>query len=847
MIDNFRKDVEKIRKSGLLDEPWYRKTYPDVRILGMDPAEHYLKYGAPMRRDPGPEFSTGFFLDTHPGGWQKSTNPLLRFLVKNRGKMTPLDKTVLWAAQNVALRGERGRAVALAEAHLPPELAHTSHILRANAALLKGDEAGWLHHVNAYLGHYGVEPLCLTGAGALFDRLSTRPLPPVTGGPLISVLMPAWNAEKTVRMAARSILNQTWRNLELLIVDDCSEDGTWAVLQEIAAGDDRVRILRNKVNVGPYVSKNIALMPSRGAWITGHDADDWAHPQRLERQVEFCQSQNVPACLSGMLRTSASGEFVRFNRIGGFVHDAVCRSAFISLMVQGQFFHDLLGSWDQVRTSGDSEILRRIEILQGKPVAQLPVCTMICLDNPDGLTNHPALGYSETAGVSPVRAAYKVEFQKFHATLTRQTSRLAFPQEARRFPAPEEIACPAETVRQLVSDYGRAGEMEQPLSADIVIATDLRFAGGNASSTLDEVAYFTGLGLTVRLINCPVDNDLGKPISDRYAPYTSLIAHWGRIASATCKVLICRHPVVATSAAFAHVAPKITAEHSFIVKNNSSKRATGVPVYDIGAMIEAGKHIATGSLTICPISPVMRAELQEYRTKTDAEFTLSKMDWTPTFDLTLYRQDPKKSMVAPFRIGRHGRDGAEKWLEDPDQLRRAFPDAPDFRIMILGGADKAEKILRVLPRNWKVFDFGSVKPFDYLGELDAFVYFPNTGLSEGFGRTIVEAMLAGVPVLLPPRFAETFGDLPIYCRPEDVEGVVRRLACDDIGRRQYLEEVQNIAIERYSSAALRRRMAEAGLPTAAQADASAPLALSPASLGYRHTMMNSAPIMEAMT
>ena len=99
---SLERDTVRIRQSGYLNPDWYREAYRDVDILGVEPAEHYLKYGALMRRDPGPEFSTGFFLDTHPGGWQKSVNPLLRFLGKNAGEMTPHRNTILWAAQNVA-------------------------------------------------------------------------------------------------------------------------------------------------------------------------------------------------------------------------------------------------------------------------------------------------------------------------------------------------------------------------------------------------------------------------------------------------------------------------------------------------------------------------------------------------------------------------------------------------------------------------------------------------------------------------------------------------------------------------------------------------------------------------
>src|SRR5690606_7366380 len=116
-----------------------------------------------------------------------------------------------------------------------------------------------------------------------------------------------YNAEATVAQAARSILNQNWRNLELLIVDDCSDDGTWPELQKLAEQDGRVRVFRNAVNVGPYVSKNIALSNAKGAWVTGQDADDWSHPERLATHIGFARQKSAAASTTRMIRMHEDG------------------------------------------------------------------------------------------------------------------------------------------------------------------------------------------------------------------------------------------------------------------------------------------------------------------------------------------------------------------------------------------------------------------------------------------------------------------------------------------------------------------------------------------------------------
>jgi len=448
-----KKYVEKIRKSGFFDAEWYLVNYPDVDTLGMDPAEHYLKYGAMRRRDPGPDFCTGFYLDTHPGRWQEITNPLLHFHGKGGGKMKPDRRTILWAAANVAARGDYARGVALAERYLPEDLAYTAHILRANAALACGREEDWLAHLNAYLAQFDVAPLVLEGEGALLDRFATAPLPPVTGGgPLVSVIMPAFNAEGTIRAAARSILNQTWRNLELLIVDDASEDGTWTVLQQLAAADDRVKIRRNKVNVGPYVSKNFALMEAQGEWITGHDADDWAHPQRLERHIHLAIDRRSRASVCYMIRMQPDGFFGNLAKIQSFSLDGVARKASISCLFARKILKEGLGSWDSVRFGADTEMIARAENVLGEEVVPFHDISMICLDHDNSLSNHQDHGIKKVGGLSPIRKAYRDNWKKWHNTkLAPGNAFMPFPLKNRPYSAPAEMVVPLDDVEANVA------------------------------------------------------------------------------------------------------------------------------------------------------------------------------------------------------------------------------------------------------------------------------------------------------------------------------------------------------------------------------------------------------------
>lgn len=439
------RDLAALASSDVFDAAWYSERYPDVQISGMDPWEHFRTIGVTLGRDPGPRFSESYHQFANLSLEASKASALLRSM---RGKpLVVKPGRVLMAACKVQEAGETSVALQLVRDNLPEELAYSASVLLANIALQSDDEDAWLGHVNDYLRHdAGLTPLRLTpGLGEITSRLRTADLPAVTGGPLVSVIMPAWNAAATVESAAKSILNQTWQNVELLIVDDCSSDNTWDVLQTIAAADSRVKIRRNTHNVGPYVSKNIALRDARGEWVTGQDADDWSHPQRIERHLgEFLKSGGaILAGLTYMIRLQPSGRFGHIGAVGGFSPDGVKRKSSISCMFNRNTLMDRLGYWDSIRFGADSEMVARGKMVLGSAYHDLPMISMVCLDLETSLTNHSEFGFSKTTGISPVRANYRQSMIAWHQSDFANTGPyLPFPLITRRFAAPVEMVVP---------------------------------------------------------------------------------------------------------------------------------------------------------------------------------------------------------------------------------------------------------------------------------------------------------------------------------------------------------------------------------------------------------------------
>ena len=106
--------------------------------------------------------------------------------------------------------------------------------------------------------------------------------------PRVSVVIGAWNGERFLRPAIESILNQTFRDFELIVIDDCSTDSTPQSLREFK--DDRVRVVRNERNLGIAETTNKGIAAARGEYIALQDHDDLSWPTRFECQVAFLNS-----------------------------------------------------------------------------------------------------------------------------------------------------------------------------------------------------------------------------------------------------------------------------------------------------------------------------------------------------------------------------------------------------------------------------------------------------------------------------------------------------------------------------------------------------------------------------
>tara|TARA_X000000368_G_scaffold283820_1_gene225366 strand:- start:4623 stop:5312 length:690 start_codon:yes stop_codon:yes gene_type:complete len=115
--------------------------------------------------------------------------------------------------------------------------------------------------------------------------------------PLVSVIVSAYNAEETIEDSIKSIILQKYKNIEIHVVNDGSEDDTEKILDGLKK-ENNIYVYKNKINLGLTKSLNFLINQTKGSLIARHDADDISLPNRIEKQVEHMEKFNLDFCSS---------------------------------------------------------------------------------------------------------------------------------------------------------------------------------------------------------------------------------------------------------------------------------------------------------------------------------------------------------------------------------------------------------------------------------------------------------------------------------------------------------------------------------------------------------------------
>lgn len=144
---------------------------------------------------------------------------------------------------------------------------------------------------------------------------------------LISIIMPVYNVEKYVGEAIRSVLNQSYRNFELIVVDDCSPDGSRAVVDSFS--DPRIQVVRHETNQGVAHARNSGIAAAKGEFIALLDSDDVMTPGRLDKQLQFMQKNKDVALSAGWGRILSQNSKHNGRLDGGHIESKAIQASLV--------------------------------------------------------------------------------------------------------------------------------------------------------------------------------------------------------------------------------------------------------------------------------------------------------------------------------------------------------------------------------------------------------------------------------------------------------------------------------------------------------------------------------------
>lgn len=188
--------------------------------------------------------------------------------------------------------------------------------------------------------------------------------------PLLSVILPVYNAEKYLKQSIESILKQTYKNFEFIIINDGSNDNSMRIINKYANEDNRIRII-DRDNRGLVYSLNEGISISKGKYIARMDADDISMPERFEKQLHFFNQNNDYGVVSSFINVFGHGYSENENMEYEFMHnkenieliDILCCKHYIchpTVMIKKYIFDKYGGYREDYRYSEDLELWSRL-------------------------------------------------------------------------------------------------------------------------------------------------------------------------------------------------------------------------------------------------------------------------------------------------------------------------------------------------------------------------------------------------------------------------------------------------------------------------------------------------------
>lgn len=662
-----------------------------------------------------------------------------------------------------------------------------------NVTGLKYKREEWVGRLNERLAESDLAPLEFPpGEAPSFYNISTSAQPlDQEGLPLVSIIMPIYEPDDATDVAIQSLLNQTWTNIEILVMDDASptefKDGTPTPyseqLRSWAARDSRIRLTLFEENRGAYAVRNDAFAAAAGEYVTVADKDDWHHPQKIERQAREL-----------MARPEKNANIVNWVRVDGNLKflvrwgpDRVVHPSFASIMYRREETQSTLGYWDAVRKSADGEYRTRYEITYGeKLVAEDMVPLAFSLLGEGNLTSTDfGLGYRH-----PDREIYQDAYTAWHQSLrTGDSAFLPKDNESRKWVGPPSFLPDRDNSQ--VPHY------------DVIFVSEFGFWGGNSITLLREIETALGAGLRVGIV--PLQNGVVPGAARRrMVPELRSLFLTGRVDRLHLQRNVTTDIVVIHWPAIMQLLPSepsaIHAKSVIAVANEIPSVLSSVNHgYDVHDVSENCFQTFGTRPYWAPQSEIMR----EHLVKVIPSSSLGHGLWrgiVASSELPIPRSFADDHVPV---IGRPWDEEELNWPADPFERDLVFPKDGSMEVRVranttaLGrnGVLKSDEA----PDSWMIEGF-SVSSFeDYLQEIDFLAVYPQEGWDKSVEPGVVEAVNSGVVCIGSPKLEAVFGEAMVYAEPKDFPEMVRFFADSESYNLQTARAISAVQSERSAS------------------------------------------------
>lgn len=644
------------------------------------------------------------------------------------------------------------------------EIDSRSPFAGAGAAALT--EQDWLEGFNRQFNDRGLLPVRLRkGPEAPFNRLEAAgPVPPADDdGPLVSVIMTTYKPVRDdVLQSARSILAQSWRRLELLIVDDASPAEHAAVLDELEALDGRVRLTRLETNGGTYRARNIGISQARGDLITGQDADDWSHPQRIEIQVrDLLEDPERPG--NQVYTVNMTEDLVRIRRgYPVFIPSAP------TLMVRASIMREL-GGYLPARKAADNELRGRVAAYTGRPVEALrePLIFMRIL--PDSLSRADF----RPGWQHPARRAFWSAYRTWHA-----------------HGSPEELRLSAEPEAPVHIPSRFTAPPEEPVELDVVVAADWCEDGRLQADMIEEIRTLLEDGRSVGVLH--LESALHPALRARrfHRPLQDLI-NAGRVQAVLpdeafhrVDLMLVRSPELLQFLPQGRCA--FESRQVAVVAEQLPAEPGGRVTYLPQDCAEHSEEFFGHRPAWIPASPAVREALAAV-----PGAKLAEHDAVTPFDPSLWQGPRRPRRVRRPVVGAWAGTLPGEWPARPEAISSLLPTDGSTDVRLYGDPSLLVNLLgeEAVPPAWLSITPGTPRAAggaegagdpgrrSFVRSVDFFLSFPQRGALRP-QRPVLEALAAGCVVIMPPWAEPACGQAAVYAEPAEVPEMIRRFVED---------------------------------------------------------------------